>query len=193
MKSTPKKYLMPLAALAGLFLIGSLVESRESRANGAFSSPVTVMNTNANPAATLDAERSSRVPYVSTVSQNCGGGSGVSECSFLFTAAPTGFRLVLEGISGQLKLASGNTIAPNGFLFLQNSFSNPEWGFSAPLGPTNGYTFARFTQPITGYADPSDGPPVVNVDAYFASTASTVTLSGYLQNCSISPCPAIQH
>jgi hypothetical protein len=185
-----KNYAWGTVLLAGLFLAGSLMRSPESQANSAFSSPVTVMNTTTGPANTLDAGLSSRIPYVSTASVNCG--SGINECGFLFTAAPAGFRLVIETISGEFKLSSGVTTPPNGILFF-NTASEPEWGFSAPIGPTNGPTFARFSQPITAYADPSDGQPIVDVDATFTSTAQRVTLSGYLINCSLTPCPAIQH
>ena len=53
MKRETKKYLSGLAVLAGLFVAGSLMQSRESQVTGAYSTPVTVMNTNANPATTL--------------------------------------------------------------------------------------------------------------------------------------------
>src|SRR5260370_12773885 len=176
--------------LAGLCVIGSLMQSRESQAKGAYSTPVTVMNTSANPASTLDAGRASRIPYVSTVSFNCG--SGISECVPLFTAAPTGFRLVIENISGEFKLAPGVTIPPAGDLSFNNGIF-PVWGFSATVGPTNGSTIARFSQPVKAYADPSDGQPLVRVDANWNNVPQTLTLSGYLINCSLTPCPAIQH
>jgi hypothetical protein len=189
MKRETKKYLSGLAVLAGLFVAGSLMQSRESQVNGAYSTPVTVMNTNANPATTLDADRASRIPYVSTVSFACG--PGISECVPTFTAAPAGFRLVIESVSGDFKLTNGTTIPPNGALGFVNAGS-PEWGFSAPIGPTNGSTQARFTQLVKAYADPSDGQPVVRVDANWAGGGQTLTLSGYLLNCSLTPCPAIQ-
>src|SRR5260370_13155560 len=147
--------------LAGLCVIGALMQSRESQAKGAYSTPATVMNTSANPASTLDAGRASRIPYVSTVSFNCG--SGISECVPLFTAAPTGFRLVIENISGEFKLAPGVTIPPAGDLSFNNGIF-PVWGFSAPFGPTNGRTIARFSQPVKAYPPPIDGQPLLTVD-----------------------------
>lgn len=45
----PKRYIFGFATAAGLFLIGSLLHSRGSVARGAYSTPVTVMNTGANP------------------------------------------------------------------------------------------------------------------------------------------------
>jgi hypothetical protein len=106
---------------------------------------------------------------------------------------PSGFRLVIENISGDFKLASGTTIPPNGALGFSAFGSNQVWGFSAPIGPTNGAVQARFSQPVTAYIDPSDGQPVVRVDGNWASNNQTVTLTGYLINCSLTPCPAIQH
>jgi hypothetical protein len=186
-----KTYVFGFAALAGLFVSGSLIQSRESQAKGAYSTPVTVMNTNANPGSTLDAGIAGRIPYVSTANFPCG--PGVSECTPLFTAAPSGFRLVIENVSGDFKLTTGTTIPPNGEVGFINAGS-PAWGFSAPIGPTNGSTQARFSQPIMAYADPSDGQLVVRVDGNWASgTSQTVTLSGYLINCSLTPCPTIQH
>src|SRR5580704_3952062 len=84
-----KTYACWFAALAGLFVIGSLIQSRESQAKGAYSTPVTVMNTTANPGSVLDASRASRVPYQSMVQMNCG--NGVFTCEFPFTTAPSGF------------------------------------------------------------------------------------------------------
>ena len=42
-------YVFSAAALGGLLVIGSLTHSRGSRAQGAYASPVSVMNTTANP------------------------------------------------------------------------------------------------------------------------------------------------
>ena len=67
-----KNYVWGIALLASLFLAGSLMRSPQSQAKGAYSTPVTVMNTSANPANTLDADKASRIPYVSTVSFACG-------------------------------------------------------------------------------------------------------------------------
>jgi hypothetical protein len=44
-----KRYLCGIALLAGLFAIGSLMRSPESQLKGAYSSPVTVLNTSSNP------------------------------------------------------------------------------------------------------------------------------------------------
>jgi hypothetical protein len=172
-----------LAAVLGIMLTPKAVHA-------VVSTLVTVVNTADNPAVTRDADRASRVPYVSTQTFNCG--PGVSECVPFFTAVPSGFRLVIENISGEFKLASGTTTPPNGDLSFNNGIF-PVWGFTATVGPTNGSTIARFSQPVTAYADPADGQPLVRVDGNWASVPQNVTLTGYLLNCSITPCPAIQH
>jgi hypothetical protein len=190
MMNNRKNYAWGIAVLTSLFLAGSLTRSPESQAKGAYSTPVTVMNTTANPASTLDAGTSSRIPYVSTQIFTCAAGG---ECVPLFTAAPSGFRLVIENVSGDFKLLPGTTIPPNGELGFNNGVF-PAWGFSAVVGPTNGpNTFARFSQPVKAYADPVDGQPLVRVDGNWSSFSQTVTLTGYLINCSLTPCPAIQH
>jgi hypothetical protein len=159
MKRETKTHLSGVAVLAGLFVIGSLMQSRESQANGAYSTPVTVMNTNANPASTLDAVIASRIPYVSTVSFGCG---------------------------------PGVTTPPSGELSFNNGVF-PVWGFSGIIGPTHPNTIVRFVQAVKAYADPADGQPLVREDGNWANVPQTVTLTGYLLNCSLTPCPAIQH
>jgi hypothetical protein len=98
-----RTYVCGFAALASLFLIGSLMQSRESQAKGAYSTPVTVMNTTSNTVPSLDWERVSRIPYESTAQPqgNCPNGTGIQQCVFSsFTAPPSGFRLAVEKVSG---------------------------------------------------------------------------------------------
>src|SRR5947209_7010138 len=104
------KYGTGFAALGALFLIGSLMRSPESQAKGAFSSPVTVMNTAANPASITDAERLARTPYqVQGYKATC---SGVTQCQFDFPGAPAGQRLVIQNVSGIVQAINGTTAPP---------------------------------------------------------------------------------
>src|SRR5580658_2987813 len=75
---------------------------------------VQVTNTTANPVPNLDAERIARIPYQSTQQPqgNCPNGNGVQECTFVFTAPLTGYRLRVENVSGWITLASGATSPP---------------------------------------------------------------------------------
>jgi hypothetical protein len=184
----PKTYVCWLAALAGLFLIGSLMRSPESLANGAFSSPVTVMNTTANPAGVLDAGKASRVPYQATLSQNCG--NGVQQCAFFFTSAPSGFRLVVENVSGAFNI---NGATPP-ITSLGDFAGSGWWAFTSAFGQAVGGINCGFNQLVRAYFDSTDGQPTVTVVGNFVGISTQhVTLAGYLENCAIAGCPAVQH
>jgi hypothetical protein len=183
-----KTYACWFAALAGLFVIGSLIQSRESQAKGAYSSPVTVMNTTANPGSVLDASRASRAPYQSMVQMNCG--NGVFTCEFPFTTAPSGFRLVVENVSGGLNIVAGS---PAPVVSLVDGSGNGYWAFIGALGLPTFLVNAGFNQTLRAYFDPTDGQPFVVVAGNFQGTIQRVTLSGYLENCAVVGCPAVQH
>jgi hypothetical protein len=190
MKRETKKYLCGIAVLAGLFVIGSLMQSRESQANGAYSTPVTVMNTTANPGSVLDASTASRVPYQSVLIKDCG--SGVSQCQFIFPAPPTGFRLVVENVSGAANVVSGS--APPTVALQSIPSLNGIWAFTATVGQTLNFVNSGFNQTVRAYFETASEQPQVGVGANFSSSFQTVvTLSGYLENCAVVGCPAIQH
>jgi hypothetical protein len=188
-----KKIVFGFAALAGLFLIGSLMESRESRAKGAYSTPVSVVNTTANPGSVLDAEKATRIPYQSGVYvSTC---INTMQCMFTFTQVPVGYRLVAENISASLQLASGTTVQPS--VRLEDGSLNAVRGFQGTVGqgdPVSGLVFSGFNQNIRGYFDSSDGAIMAIVTARYPSVGVTqaVTLTGYLENCAVVGCPAIQ-
>jgi hypothetical protein len=59
-------------------------------------------------------------------------------------------------------------------------------------GLAGGHTQAAFSQPIRFYVDGGDGVFAV-VSTTWSNGASAVVLSGYLENCSVTGCPAIAH
>lgn len=187
-----KRYIFWPAALAGMFLIGSLVRHPGSQAKGAYSTPVTVMNTSSAPAIGADAEKLARIPYQSTYrTTTC---VNVTNCYFQFTAAPQGFRLVVENISGIFELAS-NATAPATGLIEGSNFLNT-FGFTSTNGQIfNGTIMSGVNQPTHMVFDSSEGSPVAFVYGDYPSIQglpSFITLSGYLENCSITGCPTIQ-
>jgi hypothetical protein len=187
-----KKIVFTTGTLFGLFLIGSIMQSRESRADGVYSTPVTVFNTTANPASTLGAEQVARVPYESTVSQVCS--PGPSNCQFVFIGPSAGHRLVIQNVSGVILLAPGTTTQPSLLFGVASNAVGNSWGL--PAGPIVPYGLgsilqASFNQSVLTYVDPG-GSAEVTVFANHTSN-SAVTLSGYIQDCSIVPCPALQH
>lgn len=192
MNPKTKRYFLASAGLAGMFLIGSLTNHPGSQAKGAvYSTPVTVMNTNANSVPVLDAERQARIPYESSVS---GTGCNATTCFFFFAAPTAGYRLVAENLSGYFQLTGGVTIPPVGYL--EDNTFKISTAFTAPLGPVDngGHTQAAFNQPTRFYLDPGpQGAPFAVVSSSFSNGNSTMVLSGYLENCSITGCSAVVH
>lgn len=182
-----RPYATGFAAVAGLFLAGSLMESRQSQAKGGYSSPVTVFNTSSNPVQGADVEKLARVPYQSnSVSSGCGGNT----CLYSFSAAPAGFRLVAEHLSGKL-LTPGSVTASAVGEIDDNSLMATLY-FGSALGEMSGtFSQATVSQPIKMYVDSSHGAPFVVVASRW--NIGFFTLTGYLENCSITGCPAIQH
>jgi hypothetical protein len=178
--------------LVGLFLIGSIVQTRESRASGVYSTPVTVLNTTANPAITLDAEQAARAPYSSSVNQVCAPGLGT--CQFLFSGH-AGHRIVIQNVSGEIAVAPGTTNLPNIFFGTgNNGIGGNFWGFPpGPIVPSGlgSILVNNFNQSVLAYIDQGGS---AQVSVYTNHTGnSIVTLTGYIQDCSVVPCPALQN
>jgi len=187
-----KRYLVASAALAGMFLIGSVVRHPGSQAKGAYSTPVQVMNTSSAPAIGVDAEKLARIPYQSSYrTTTC---TGVTNCFFSFTAAPSGYRLVVENLSGLFELNNAATAPPTGLLE-GSSFLNV-FAFTAANGQIfNGTIMAGINTPVKMVFDTTEGNPVAFVYGDYPSITglpSVMTLSGYLENCTITGCPTIQ-
>jgi hypothetical protein len=182
-----KSFLMGTGAVVVAGLILTLLAPKAAHAIVA--TAVSVVNTTANPASVLDADKATRIPYQSFMSKtNCG--SGVQLCQFNFTAAPSGFRLVVENISGALTM-TGGAAAP--VVYLADASGNATWGFTGATGQAFTNPNSGFNQTVRAYFDPTDGIPVVQVVANFVSTSpQNVILSGYLEDCAVVGCPAIQ-
>jgi len=191
-----KRYVISGAALTALFLIGSLTYHAGSQARGAYSTPVQVMNTTGAPAVSLSADTMSRIPYQSTVLTTCGTG-GLVNCAFSgFTPVPTGYRLVVNNVSGFFNLVYNST-ALAGYM---EDFNFPQHiqtftGLSAPIGGSgfNGESFAGLNQNCLSFFDAGETPFIVIYGNFMGTGFNNgVTVSGYLENCSIVGCPAIQ-
>jgi hypothetical protein len=183
-----KSSILGAAGLAILFLATSLTRSQGNVATAAFS-----MGTAAGGQSVpmVDAERLARVPYQSFSSNS--GCVGLTGCTFIFAPAPSGYRLVVENISGWFQLS--NTAAAPPVVLLKDASVNVELGFTAVVGqPFGNGVLAALNQPTRAYFDPADGNILASVTASFPATTSPqrITLTGYLENCSITRCPAIQ-
>jgi hypothetical protein len=183
------------AALAGLFVIGSLMRAPQSRASGAtYSSPVNVVNTTSDPGSVLDANTATRVPYQAIAyAANC---PATNECTYNFSPVPFGYRLVVEYVGGSLVLpTASNPTGPVGTLSYTPAFGgNAKWWVTIPgsLGAgNNGQSYGIFGQQVRAYIDP--GTPTLFVFVGDGSASGNMQLTGYLQNCSVSPCPSPQN
>ena len=189
-----KTYALSALALSGLFLIGSLMHSRDSQAKGAtYSTPVMMMNTNAQPGSILDAERATRIPYQSTSLKATGacGPNPAGACGFTFSPAPAGYRLVVENVAGTFEL---NLASPVLSGVLLGPFSGARFGLSAPLGGQNPFeAVSGLNQNLLAYFDPGEVPSVFMYGNFFVGGGQSVTVTGHLENCGLTGCPAIQH
>jgi hypothetical protein len=190
--TTKMRTALMIGVLGALFLVGSVIQSRGSQAKGAYATPVQVMNTSGAPAIGVDAEKLARIPYQSSYrTTSC---TGVTNCFFQFTAAPTGYRLVVEQVSGLFEISNTATAPPTGLIEGSN-FLNV-FAFTSANGQIyNGTIMSGINIPVKMLFDNSEGSPVAFVYADYPSITglpSTMTLSGYLENCSITGCPTIQ-
>ena len=185
--------ILMFAAAGALFLAGSLMESKGSKAKGGYSTPVTVMNTNANSVPNLDTEKQARIPYESTaLAANCAAPGNTGACFFNFSVVPPGYRLVVENLSGYFQISPTATADLEGYIE-DNSF-RIRTGFSAPRGQIDlgGHIQATFNNPTRFYVDAGVGVFAV-ASAVWSNGNSEMILSGYLENCSITGCPAVQN
>ena len=152
----------------------------------------TGVDSSSTPVQTVDVEKLARIPYQSTYrTTTC---VNVTNCFFQFTAAPSGYRLVVENISGIFELSNAAT-APVTGLIEGSNFLNT-FGFTSSQGQIfNGTIMSGVNQPTRMVFDSSEGNPVAFVYGDYPSIQglpSFITLSGYLEKCSVTGCPTIQ-
>jgi len=107
------------------------------------------------------------------------------------TAAPAGYRLVAEHASALLTMPNGTTTAPVGGLGWVGG------NFQIGLGGTAGFSFAAaatgtVSQAVKTYFDAGETPFIDVYAPVIENQNQYATLTGYLENCSITGCPAIQ-
>jgi hypothetical protein len=188
-----KRWVLMSAALAGMFLVGSVTHHAGSEAKGAYSTPVTVMNTSANSVPNLDTEKLARIPYESTATaSNCPGGGGVGACFFNFSSPPSGYRVVVENVSGYFQISPAANADLVGYI--ENNSFRIKAGFTAPRAQVDlgGHIQCAFDNPTRFYIDSGEGVFAV-ASANWSNGSSSMVVSGYMENCSITGCPAVQH
>src|SRR5215813_9711981 len=117
-----KTYALSAAAFGGLFLIGSLMHSRDSQAKGAtYATPVTVTNTTANAVGVRDEDAAGRNAFQISVVLTSSG------TAFMPLSIPSGKRLVIDYVSYRGDSSSGT----QALLFLfSNQGSGPQVAYS---------------------------------------------------------------
>jgi hypothetical protein len=181
-----------------MFLIGSVLRHSGSQAKGAYSTPVQVVNTSSAPAMGADVEKLARIPYESTATaSNCSSSNGNGVCFYNFTTPPSGYRVVVENLSGYFQISAAATAPLVGYVE-NGSNSNPPFrikaGFTAPLGQLDAgnHIQCAFDNPTRFYIDSTEGVFAV-ASANWSNGNSEMIASGYMENCSITGCPAVQH
>ena len=187
-----KRFLITSAALAGMGLVGSLSWHKGSQAKGAYSTPVQVMNTSASSVPNLDTEKLARIPYESTATASNCPSFAVGACFFNFAAVPAGYRLVVENLSGYFQISSAATAPLTGYI--ETNAFKIKTGFTAPIGQTDlgGHPQCAFDNPTRFYVDPGEGVFGV-ASSNWSNGNSEMVLSGYLESCAVTGCPAVQH
>jgi hypothetical protein len=184
-----RRILLASSAFASLALLATPIEWALADKP---STPVTVTNPAASPALTSSVDDPGRIAYQSVQTPpNCAGANG---CAFAFAAVPTGHRLVIQHVSGELIL-TGTPIAVH--VTLLSSISSPRSSFFVPFVGLTNLSDSYFDQPVLHYFGEGDVPGG-EIDLIGNSTANTfsdviVTLTGYLLDCTEIPCAPIAH
>ena len=187
-----KRYLFIAVSFIFSSLVFATVAPRVASSVNSLIDSVQIVNTSANPVPTTSVEKLARIPYQSSYrTTNC---TGVTNCFFSFTAAPSGYRLVVENVSGLFELNNAATAPPTG-LIEGSSFLNV-FAFTATNGQVfNGTIMSGINVPVHMVFDTAEGNPVAFVYGNYPSITglpSTMTLSGYLESCAVTGCPTIQ-
>jgi len=188
--NSAKRYLLIALSFAICMIVFTAFAPRIAHAITA--TMVNVVNGTSNPVQSADVEKLARIPYQSSYrTTTC---TGLTNCFFSFTAAPSGYRLVVTNISGLFELSNSATAPPTG-LIEGSSFLNV-FAFTAANGQIfNGTVMAGINVPVRMVFDTDEGNPVAFVYGLYPSITglpSVMTLSGYLENCTITGCPTIQ-
>jgi hypothetical protein len=180
-----KRYVGGFAVLAGLFAIGSLMRSPESQAKGAYSSPVTVLNTSSAPALASVIDDPGRIAYQAV--QQVVPSSDTTFLEFSFGAVPANHRLVVQHVSGILGVAQNSPAAVVGLAVPGNGGGTPSNFFTPSAGGVN-----AFDQPVLVYFDPGRTPTVfISGPTFLANHGDVINLTGYMLDCSAAPCAPI--
>ena len=178
-----------VSTIGALVLVAVLIAALAPKAtHGLVAALVQVTNTTANPASTWDADHATRIPYQDYQSFSPTYGSGLNTVQVVFAQVPAGYRLVIENVNAFLFAESGNPI-PNACIV---SFFNESNLFPCVTGNySSADGVSIMNQQAIRYIGQGD-TPVLDILADFekCSNCDSATLTGYLEDCAVTGCPA---
>ena len=153
MNPKTKRNVLASAGLAGMFLIGSLTQHPGSQAKGAYSTPVTVMNTTANAAAVRDEDSPGRNAFQTSLNLSLSGTSGTG------LSIPAGKRLVIDYVSAA---GAGPSVGTQPYVIIYTSLSG---------GPQVPYTLTPTQSPLATQQFQNSEKVAIYGDTAFVSLA----------------------
>ena len=174
---------LPLPVKGSTTVAGTVAATQSGTWNvGVTGTPnVNVANPATAPALFLNVNDPGRIAYQSL---NTNPSCSVGQCLAFFPAVPSQHRLVVQHFSGLANFSAAPSFV--------NASLNEQSGFflSIILAPVIG-SASRFDQPVLVYYDAGQ-QPFAELQAVGATvTAATITLTGYMLDCTIAPCAAI--
>jgi hypothetical protein len=183
-----KNHLLVVIGFAVAGMIGAACGTGTAQA--VVSTLVSVVNPNTSPVQTssVDVTDPGRIAYQSTIDNV--GMCSATFCNFIFPFVPTGHRVVIQHISGQVFFA-GTPPAPGTILAVSGGGVNA--GFFLPLV---GLDLVYFDQSVLFYVD-SGNQLTLLIEAFngalfnISAPHQTVTLTGYELDCTVAACAPI--
>ena len=150
--------------------------------------PTTVLNPATAPALTSSVDDPGRLAYQSSGFGDCSPGPTFG-CEISFSAVPAGHRLVVQHVSGGFRDPTGVIVQLG-----STTSGNVESVFSHFLAISVN-SLSAFDQPVLMYVDAGDYPEVnlSNLGSTAFSPLFEMTLTGYLLDCTASPCAQIHN
>lgn len=148
-----------------------------------------------NTVSTLDAERLARIPFQSFVTIAC---TDPGTCSSQYVSSssgvPAGHRLVIQHVSGYFYVPLGTAPGPFMDLYDYNHTPKGHWYFvgrpGSPFGSSPTKVTFTVNEDVLAYFD-SPQAPGIDVDGQSSVVNGNVTVTGYLESCVVTGCPAI--
>jgi hypothetical protein len=187
-----RRIIIGIGSIVVVALVFALVSPKAVRA--VVSALVTVSNTTANPAITWDADKSTRIPYLSTVAVSVTAGPPgiLTQFQPTFATVPAGYRLVIQNVNFNLPSQSANPVATG---TICSVFLTTECfpSFTGVYTGSQGQSYIG-NENVIRYIQAGDAPFLFFTFGSPAfNSAAIVSVAGYLENCAVTGCPPVVH